>query len=275
MSRKNWSTEKLFFRLLNNTTKATYWDTIHEVCDRPTSEVFERAITLGNSEVERERIIGIDVLAQLRPDTKVNQKHIKKLLFSLLNIEQRPKIIIAALFAIEHYNDSLNKKEVLTILHFKNHDCSDIRLGVVVALSGIENDMVIQSLIELSRDSHRKVRDWATFAIGSQIEMNSTSILHALKERLTDSDHDTRFEAISGLAQRKDISVRKTLLDELETINSHGSLILESIVLLGDMSFVPILQAKIEANKVSKTINEKWLIDCLEELQNIKSIQKK
>lgn len=268
MSRKNWSSEKLFFRLLNNKTQKTYFENISELHRRPNQKVFERAIDLGKSKIDREKIIGIDVLAQLGLDKRYNQKQILDLYFSILSIPQTPKVLFSTLSAIGHNNGELKKQQVVSIEQFKNHNYSDVRFGVVCALMGVEHKLAIDTLIELSSDSHHQVRDWATFSIGSQTEINTPAIIAALQSRLSDTDHNTRFEAISGLAQRKHNSVKSILIDELEIIDDHGSLILESIELFGDKSFIPLIEAQIEKNKKLKSINEKWLVDSMKRLIN-------
>ena len=267
MSRVNWTNEKLFFRLLKNKTKKTYWSNIHELRKRPCQEVFVMASSLCNSNLDKQIIVGIDVLAQLGVNKRYNQKLTIDICFSSLKKTQTPKVLYTILSAIGHNNNSLKKKQIQTISEFKNHKYSDVRFGVVSALMGIESELGIETLIKLSNDKHNEVRDWATFSIGSQIEMDSEIIRQALKERLNDKDHNTRSEAISGLAQRQDNSVKEILIDELEKIDNHGSLILESIEVFGDLSFIPLIEAQIEKNKNTKMINEKWLVDCLENLK--------
>ncbi len=131
----------------------------------------------------------------------------------------------------------------------------------------IDHELATESLIELTRDNHHLIRDWATFSIGTQSEVNNPAVLKALKARLTDTDYNTRREAIAGLAKRRDASVREILIDELENIDEHGSIILESIEEYGDQSFIPLIQGQIKKNKISKNINEKWLIDCIETIR--------
>jgi HEAT repeat protein len=133
---------------------------------------------------------------------------------------------------------------------------------------GVESTLAMSTLIELSNDKHPDVRDWATFSIGTQSEMNSPDIIEALKARLNDEDVNTRREAICGLARRKDHSVRQILIDELAIIDDHGSIILESIEEFGDKSFIPLLEDQLKKNQQLSTINEQWLLDCINTLKS-------
>ena len=74
MSRKNWSSEKIYERLLANKSKKTYWDNISELRSRPNKEVYERAYSLTNSNSKKEIIIGIHILSQLGFDPRFFKK---------------------------------------------------------------------------------------------------------------------------------------------------------------------------------------------------------
>lgn len=267
MSRKNWSSEKLFFRLLKNKTRKSYGETIYELRCRPTKDVFDRAVELAKSHLDKEIMIGVDVLAQLGAGERYNQPQILKLYFDLLNQRQSPKVLFSILSAIGHNNSSLTNRHISTLAEFKNHTYSDVRFGLTCALSCVDHDLAIQLLIELMTDKHSVVRDYATFSIGTQSERNTPTILNALKARLNDSHRMPKVEAIIGLALRKDPCVKEILIEELENIDDHGSFILESIEALEDEDFIPIIQNQIEKNKITKMVNEEWLVSILKELK--------
>lgn len=267
MSRKNWTSEKIFTRLLTNKTRKTYWDNIRELRQRPNKNVFEKAVELGQSNIEKEKVIGIDILAQLGIKPRFKQKETIDLCFKLLEIEQSPKILESILFALSHNNESMNNIQVSKIIRFKNHRYSDVRFGVVQALSGIEDEDAINTLIELSTDKHPDIRDWATFSIGTQIEEDNESITKALWNRLDDSFENVRFEAIAGLAKRKDKRIKNILIHELENIDDNGSIILESIEEYGDIDFIKLLEKQIKINRKTKRVNENWLKDTIERVK--------
>jgi HEAT repeat protein len=89
---------------------------------------------------------------------------------------------------------------------------------------GHDEPLAIQSLIELTKDEDARVRDWATFALGQQVDADTPSLRDALIERLTDSDDDARGEALIGLARRGDRRLIPALIDELES-ESVGTLL--------------------------------------------------
>jgi HEAT repeat protein len=59
-------------------------------------------------------------------------------------------------------------------------------------------------LIPLTRDTSSEVRSWATFGIGTMIDLDLPEIRQALTDRLDDTDRETRSEAVVGLANRGD-----------------------------------------------------------------------
>lgn len=267
MSRKNWTSEKLFQRLLENRTQRTYWENISELRKRVNQEVYDLSTELAKSDNDSEKIIGIDVLAQLGFNPRFNKSQTVKLYFELLENHQSPKVLYSILHAIGHNNEDLKSNQISKLAEFKNHRYSSVRYSLVHSLSGVESELAINTLIELSKDKNIEIRDWATFAIGSQIETNNTEIINALWERIQDEDEKTRHEAIAGLSKRRDSRVKEILKKELENINDHGSLILESIEDYGDKDFIPLLEKQIETNKKTNQVNGEWLLDSLETLK--------
>ena len=266
MSRKKWTSEKIFTRLLNNKTQKTFWENIRELRKRPNKEVYNKAFKLANSKIEKEKIIGIYVLAQLGFDPRFQQEKTVDLYFKLLENEKSPKVISAILSSISHNNENLNEKQISKLIEFKTHKFVNVRFQLTLALSCLENENAIKTLIELSNDRDSDTRNWATFGIGTQLENDTEEIRIALWNRVTDKDKITRLEAISGLAKRKDRKIKSILKTELENIDEDGSLILESIELFNDKDFVPLLEKKIMDNKKSKKVNEDWLLETINKL---------
>ncbi len=267
MKRKDWTDEKLFERLLTNRTKKTYWENIRELRKRPNQYVFDRAVGLIKTNIDKEIIIGIDILAQLGFNPRFKQKEIVELCFSLLEKEQTPKVLESILFAISHNNEILRKDHILTLTELKTHRYCIVRYGLVQALSGLEQKDAIETIIELSTDKDPDIRDWATFSLGTQIETNTDSITKVLWKQINDSSELVRFEAIAGLAKRQDKRIKDILIQELRKIDDNGSIILESIEEFNDFDFIELLEEQIELNKKTQKVNENWLIETLGKLK--------
>ena len=261
----NYKTEKIFERLLTNKSKENYWKYISELRKRKTDEIFKKSVLLTKSESAKERMIGTDVLAQFGFPRR-HKKEIINLFFQLLKSESDKKVISSILYGIGHNNEKLTNRQVEFLCSFRTHKSVYVKHSLVSALSTIEKDKAIDTLIKLSNDTDPDIRDGATFGIGSQVKTDHKKIRTALWDRISDNDQGTRFEAISGLARRKDHRIKEILKTELENLDEYGSLILESIEYLNDKSFVPILEKKIQENKQSKTVNQNWLLNTLDKL---------
>ncbi|GAB7258319.1 hypothetical protein [Polaribacter sp. OB-PA-B3] len=266
MSRKKWTSEKIFTRLLNNKTQKTFWENIRELRKRPNKKVYNRAFKLAKSESEKEKIIGIYVLAQLGFNPRFQQEKTVDLYFKLLKNEKSPKVISAILSSISHNNENLNENQISKLIKFKTHSFVNVRFQLTLAISCLENEKAIKTLIELSNDKDSDTRNWATFGIGTQIEDDTKEIRIALWNRITDKDEITRLEAILGLAKRKDRKIKEILKTELKNIDENGSMILESIESFNDKDFIKLLENKIIENKKSKKVNEDWLLETINKL---------
>jgi HEAT repeat protein len=268
MNLTNYSNEKIFDRLLNNKSNDNYWNYISELRKRKSKDIFQKSILLTNSEIPKERIIGIDILAQFGYP-RLYKKIILKKFFQLLKNETDKYAISSLFYGIGHNNENLTDKQIQLICSFKKHKSSRIRYSLAFALLTKEEPIAIQTLIELSKDRDYEIRDWATFGLGSQIEIDNDEIRNALWKRINDKYEAPRFEAIFGLAKRKDEKIKEILKTELERIDEFGSLILEAIEELNDKEFILLIEKQIEENRKLKKIEQSWLVDTLENLKKI------
>lgn len=266
MSRRNWADKKILNRLLTNKTNKTYWDNVRELRSRPSLSVFNKAVELINSSSDKEIVIGIDILAQLGFNPRFKQKEAIDIYFKLLKGKPSPKVLISILYAISHNNEFLDDSHVLQLINYKNHRYCNVRLGLVQALSGIENISAINALVELSNDNDPDIRDWATFSLGTQIDNRSEIATKTLWDRMEDECENVRYEAIAGLAKRQDKRIKNILIHELETIDDTGSIILESIEEYNDIEFIELLEKQIKSNQKTHKVNEEWLKTTLKHL---------
>ncbi len=138
------------------------------------------------------------------------------------------------------------------LLHFATDPEPSIREVVAQCLPSVlteqPSEKVVAALITLTADTNPHVRDWATFAIGQQTELDSPAIREALRARLDDYEDDedgptaTSGEAILALATRHDETAYPHLLRLLDApIQDIGNLTIEAAGALGDPRLLPNL----------------------------------
>ncbi len=114
-----------------------------------------------------------------------------------------------------------------------------VRLAVAANLpflcDGEPSAAIADTLIALSRDSDDAVRNWATFGLGAQTDLDTAEVRAALAARLDDHHRDTRDEALVGLACRNDPRAVPIVRRELEC-GDVGRLAVHAAELLGDPS---------------------------------------
>jgi HEAT repeat protein len=229
----------LIAAILSGPDEDRAWDALGALHWRGTHEVLDWAVRLCQSFCAVERRVGADILGQLGVPERAFPEPCFHTLLSMLEREQDHAVLASILVALSHFH----KPEAIgPASRFRRHADPDVRHGVVDALTGHEDARAIDFLIELTGDPETHVRDWATFALGSQVEMDTPALREALVERLADEDDDTRCEALVGLARRGDRRVRTALCKELES-DSVGSLAVEAAALIGDPELHPALIA--------------------------------
>ncbi|ACU62604.1 hypothetical protein Cpin_5173 [Chitinophaga pinensis DSM 2588] len=257
MSRNDWTNDKLFERLINNQSTRTYWENIKTLCSRPEKAVFKRCATLTRSKVPRERRIGIDVLSQLGGAARPYQAETLALYVRILPEETDLKVLESLLHAIGHNNTGMDNHSAEKLAALKTHRYAVIRFGVACALKGVDKPAAIDTLITLSADKDTDIRDWATFALGSQISRNNKAIREALWARTNEANEDTRMEAIVGLALRKDLRVMDLIRKELQR-GDAGTLLFEAITELGTKEFLPDLKKLHKQSANDTSIHPTW-----------------
>lgn len=95
-------------------------------------------------------------------------------------------------------------------------------------------------LQQMLNDEDDEVRDWATFALGVQMDIDTPEIRHGLARMLKDGRGDTAGEAAVALARRRDPRIFEVLLAELED-PKVGNLYVEAAAYFADVRLVPVL----------------------------------
>jgi len=255
--RKSWHVHTLVKRALKSTKNdQSYWNCVWELHRRGGDEIFQEAQKLCENTNTAKIILGINILSQLGTPYRPYRDKTLSILCSFLNARMEPRILHSALVAIGHQNISNDTKGVKLISSFASHISKEVRFGVVSALCTREDRMSIATLIRLTRDKSGKVRDWATFAIGSQIDADTPAIRKALVDRLDDSDCNTRWEAMMGLAIRNDDRVLQTLRQELLK-SDPTSLVFEAAEEFGDKSLLSLIEKQILS--ADDQTDDEWL----------------
>jgi HEAT repeat protein len=183
------------------------------------------------------RRVAADILAQLGWQEKTYHEESVKILIRLLS-DSDPAVLQAAAIACGHRNSALT---VQRLAELADHPSQNVRYGVSYGLAGRNDPLAIRALIGLTKDLDRDVRDWATFALGSQTELDTNDLREALRDRLTDADPEVRGEALVGLARRHDAQLKQAILDSLNG-EFHGDWMLEAAEIVRDPEFVPALR---------------------------------
>ena len=200
-------------------------------------EEFEIAAHLARGNLALERRVAADILAQLGWQERTYLSESIEILLRLLD-DPEVEVLQAAAIACGHRNSSLS---VARLVELGKHPSAQVRYGVTYGLAGQDEPSAIDALLLLSKDEDRDVRDWATFALGSQTDIDTPELREALRARLTDNDPEIRGEALVGLGRRQDEHLKRAVLDELSG-EFHGDWVFEAAEAIADPDFIPALE---------------------------------
>lgn len=216
------------------------WAIVRELHRRTDRGTVDAACVLARSPNLQQRILGLDVLAQV--GYAADRPFLDESLPVVIDAceDDRWEVLDSAIAALGHLADVRGLPAVLQHAH---HPSEEVRFAVAMALppvaGGSAADQVVSALISLSGDPDGEVRDWATFGLGSGLELDSAEIRDALVARLDDDEGDTAGEALLGLALRKDERTLAPLLARLA--DEPGNLIVEAAAALESPEALPAL----------------------------------
>ena len=218
-----------------------YWkliSTLHRRGGRTEFSVAEELI-LSADPINRE--MGADILGRLGWEKRSFHSESISLLIKLLS-DSVNDVISSAAFSLGHRHAIEAVQELLKLI---DHPNDRVRFGVALGLSCLEDESAIKGLIILSRDSDFDVRNWATFGLGSQCDMDTDILRRALKDRLDDPEPEIRGEALIGLAERKDDSVIGEVLRDLAG-EFQGGWVIEAAEIYPHNKYIPLLSTLID-----------------------------
>lgn len=233
------SVDDLFNAALSEPDEDLAWDAVMALHWRGTREVLDRAAALVAGACALERRVGAEVLGQLGCPARTFPDEALPILARMLETETNADALKAAIIAMSHQDGTEGRRATLT---FREHPDPEVRWAVVHALCTRDEPWAIAGLIELSRDSDPRVRDWSTFGLSAQTDADTPEIRAALAARLDDEDAPTRGEALVGLAQRKDVAVAPLLRERLSR-DDPDQFEVEAAGELGDPELLPLLLA--------------------------------
>jgi HEAT repeat protein len=229
--------EELVRIALHEADENIAWDAVSALHSRGTREVFAAAARLCQSEGAKKRRIGADMRGQVGVLVDSFAQAPVAVLLTMLEREEHPKVFDAIGIALGHRHDP---RAIPALARCADHPCACVRSGVVSGLCGHEDARAITTLIQLSRDEHSLVREWATFGLGAQVAADTAAIRGTLAARLTDPDVGTRYEANAGLARRKVACALQPLLAALEA-GERDHLLFEAAAEVCDVRLCPML----------------------------------
>ncbi len=208
------SVAELVFIAVTEPDEDTAWEAITTLHHRGTREVFEAARDLTQSKSLKERIVGVDILAQIGIPERAFPAETFDILAGMLEAERNAELLGAIGTAFGHLGDP---RATPLLARLAGHASDLVRFGAVMGLLGLRahDDQALATLIALSEDEDAEVRNWATFGLGTQIEADTPAIRAALLARLEDEDEETRIEALAGLAARRDVRALDALVETL------------------------------------------------------------
>jgi hypothetical protein len=223
---------------------------VYELHHRGEPEIFEAAKNWCTSGEVTERVLAADILSQLGEMKDVGEETLRPfthqtvpLLAKLLD-DPDEHVVASSVDALDNHN---NADPIVERTSLAFHPSKLVRMAVAsaLALAWDTTSPAINMLINLSQDQDGDVRDWATFMIGSMGSLDTPEIRKALFARVSDSDYDTRSEALLGLAKRNDERVASLIKAELEA-ESVGTLAVEAAGEIASDDLVEPLDALIE-----------------------------
>jgi HEAT repeat protein len=175
----------------------------------------------------------------------------------MLNKETSPIILSAIATAVGQLNNH-DLRFVQPMIRLKTHEDAELRKCVAFGLAGYEDPAAIKAIIELSSDSDRDVRDYAThFGLDNLCGPDTPEIREALIKRLDDEDDEIRSEAILGLAHKKDDRVIQPLIKEIQK-QSEADIVFDYIFEADERLYLSLIEFK-----EKHSVDFPWLNDAL------------
>ncbi len=151
------------------------------------------------------RATGCDLLGTVFNGSDEPRRAVAAALVELAGRESDPDVLWSVAGALHFASDPI---AIPILIGLAAHPDSNVRFQTAHALTSAmadhPNDKGVEALLRLTADRDPEVRNWATFGLGRQMEIDGPEIRDALWARVGDSYEDVRVEGICGLARRHD-----------------------------------------------------------------------
>ncbi|MDP1828062.1 MAG: HEAT repeat domain-containing protein [Archangium sp.] len=191
-----------------------YWEVVNALHDAAPHEVWSLVAPLATHDDVRLQQLVPDVLRGLGREAQPLAAQTLELFAKMVAAGPPAELLACIANACVDFHDAA----VVTMLApHAGHSDDGVREGVLHALRRSSHPDALAALINLSRDGVEELREWATFALGSQLPLvDGPEVREALAARLTDAHEPTRDEAMIGLGLRGDARAIGPLRSQLE-----------------------------------------------------------
>ncbi|WP_157531392.1 MULTISPECIES: HEAT repeat domain-containing protein [unclassified Kitasatospora] len=208
--------------------------------DGPTALLVGLELILSGEPAERRT--GCDLLGDAADQNEEIRTETATALVALAERETAVEVLRSLVHAVERTYD---QRAVPVLVGFAGHPDAEVRREVACSFAGLvtgrPDGPEIRALITLTRDEEPEVRNWATFTLGFQAEVDSPEIRAALWERVSDGYPDAREEGIRGLARRRDPRAVPLLTELLDDPEGALTLTFDAAQLMGAPELLPAL----------------------------------
>lgn len=220
-----------------------YWAAVEALWAAEPREVWALVEPLATSSDARLQQLCVDVLSRLGDEAQPLFFETLALFDRILAGQPTAEVLTAVGQAAARFHDP----SVVTMLApHAGHPDAVVREAVLHAIRRSSKPEALRALISLSRDPVPELREWATFALGSQLPLvDAPEIRATLAERLVDSQEAVRDEATVGLGLRGDARALGPLKAMLER-GDVGVALFEAAAALASPLLLPALRALVE-----------------------------
>jgi hypothetical protein len=177
----------------------------------------QRLLGAGSS---RARSVGVSLLGMIGNSGEAHAKTVAKNMLTMLRTENDRAVLQQICLTFGRLalrdDDRLISMLVRRLKPLASDPTVHIREVLAISLGIHHPPCALRTIILLSTDIHRDVRDWATFALAERAEDDYPAVRSALIARLEDKDYEVRAEALRGLANGRDPLYERFILAELK-----------------------------------------------------------